>query len=171
MDHHLHNDLSQSVDYLREQAAWWLAYNSISRDKVHQEETLRPKSMFVFESHVLDGLRISGYTDTEYVGSTYRAKGGLLVPVRIPYIPVTSDILGHSLEKILVEMVRVEGRDGRYVLDFLASLWPDQWLEDEDTLRDYTLSIFSPFSIQDTKTLLDLSRFLTQNGFFFATGI
>ncbi|POV96873.1 hypothetical protein PSHT_14886 [Puccinia striiformis] len=38
-------------------------------------------------------------------------------------------------------------------------------LEDEDTLRDYTLSIFSPFSIQDTKTLLDLSRFLTQNGF------
>ncbi|KAH9461841.1 hypothetical protein Pst134EB_005761 [Puccinia striiformis f. sp. tritici] len=166
MDHHLHNDLSRSVTYLREQAAWWLAYNSISRDKVHQEETLRPRSMFVFESHVLDGLRISGYTDTEYVGSTYRVKGGLLVPVRIPHIPFTHDILGHPLEEILVELVRVEGRDGRYVLDFLASLWPDQWLEDEDTLRDYTLSIFSPFSIQDTKTLLDLSRFLTQNGFF-----
>ncbi|WAR52649.1 hypothetical protein PtB15_2B73 [Puccinia triticina] len=155
-------DLYESVRCLRAQAAWWLACNSISRNKVHEEEMLHPKSMIFFESHILDGLRICGYTD-EAFGSRAR---GYPVLVQLTDPALTTGILGHPFEKILTELVAAEGRDGSYVLDFLASLWPGEWLDDEDALRDYTLSIFSPFEIQDSKNILGLSRFLKLNGFF-----
>ncbi|KAA1083544.1 hypothetical protein PGT21_004967 [Puccinia graminis f. sp. tritici] len=154
-------NLYASVRCLRAQAAWWLAFNSISRNRVHEEDMLRPKCMIFFELHLLDGLRISGYTDESF---NSRSKG-YPVPVHLTDPAFTSGVLGHSFDKILAELVAVEGRDGSYVLDFLASLWPDEWLHDEDGLRDYTLSIFSPFEIQETKNLLGLSRFLKRSGF------
>ncbi|PLW36501.1 hypothetical protein PCASD_06441 [Puccinia coronata f. sp. avenae] len=169
-------ELSECVEELRSQAGWWLAYNCISRNKVQDEEKLRPQSMIVFESHLLDGPRILGFEEKKLLGSMEPAGGirkGFPVPVPLTLeneVTSNSTIRGHSFENILVELVRVEGSDGRYLMDFLASLWPDEWLDKEESQatlidEDYTISIFSPFDIQATETLLALSRFLNQNGF------
>ncbi|KAI7935592.1 hypothetical protein MJO28_016463 [Puccinia striiformis f. sp. tritici] len=182
--------LGELVGELRDQAGWWLAWNSITRDDLHEEEKLRPKSMIEIIVNDYDPLEqpsTCGYTDQEEVGilnSTGEMREQFSRPIQL--ISTINDMIkyeraldGHLFESILIESVRVEGSDGRYILDFLASLWPKEWLQEtraaiQDTLSHHSSRydqishhssrIFSPFDVQSTTRLLALSRFLTENG-------
>lgn len=137
-------------------------------------------SMIVIEiGGLLAGPRMLGYEDAETEGSGAATASpdvyaGLAKPVLMsidPHYPTASSYL----DRLLPPLVAMEGSDGRYVLDFLVSLWPSRWLPEEDEKEEegstalgegeYSLTIFSPFGLAATQRLLALSRFLGQNGF------
>ncbi|KNZ54377.1 hypothetical protein VP01_2962g7 [Puccinia sorghi] len=170
----------QEAVRIREQLGSWLGYNSVTRSGGQAGPSLGVGSMIVIEiGGLLAGPRMLGYVDAEAEGSgaataSPDVHAGLAKPVLMsidPHYPTASS----HLDRLLPPLVAMEGSDGRYVLDFLVSLWPSRWLPEEDEKEEegstalgegeYSLTIFSPFGLAATQRLLALSRFLGQNGF------
>jgi len=173
---------------MREQLGWWLGYNSVTRSgRRAGPSSLVVGSMIVIEvGGLLGGPRMLGYVDAEAdqeggaaaTAASPDVHPGLATPVFLSIDPPhhLSAACAH-LHRLLPPLVAMEGSDGRYILDFLLSLWPFSWLPEEDHDQEedestslggggeYSLTIFSPFGLAATQRLLALSRFLGQNGF------